>query len=148
MKKLFVLIILLAILGGAYEYSLRSNQPVPAIDTESPIANETGSNNTPFKVTLFGGIGVAQAQGQSYLTDQDGHTLYIDTNDEGRKSTEKPACNSECEKTWIPYLYDGVSGGIAPGSKDPLLSRFNIYTRADGQKQYSLGTKPLYRYVY
>lgn len=147
MKKLFVLAILLLVLGGSYWFSVKKNQPALVVQTENNPSTTT-QTDTAFKVTLFGGIGVAQAQGGSYLVDQGGLTLYYNTQDEGRSATAKPACSAECEKTWLPYLYDGVSGGIAPNSKDPLLSRLNFYTRADGQKQYSLGTKPLYRYVF
>lgn len=147
MKKLFVLVLLLLILGTSYWYAVKKNQPVAPLETEKPLA-DSQPTNPAFKITMFGGIGVAQSQGQSYLVDQKGLTLYLNTKDEGRANNTKPACNTSCEKTWLPYLYDGVSGGIASGSKDPLLSRLNIYTRTDGQMQYALGTKPLYRYVY
>lgn len=147
MKKIILLLILLVVLGLSYEYSRRQTRvstPVAVEPTQSAVETQTVVKP---KITMFGGIGVARTNDDTYMVDQEGRTLYFNTQDEGRKSTTKPVCDSTCEKTWLPYLYDGKSGGIAQNSKDPFLSRLNFYTRSDGQRQYSLGTKPLYRYT-
>ncbi len=139
MKKI-ILLVLVLVLAGAYWFSMQK------VGGPKPAGQKSATLNS--NITLFGGIGIAKDGNNSYLVDQNGMTLYANLQDQNRSSTAKPACNAECEKLWVPYLYDGKSGGIATGSKDPFLSKFNLYTRADGQKQYSIGTQPLYRYLF
>ncbi len=146
MKKLIaVIIVAIVIVGGAYWLSgmIKGGYSSPApvnsgSDNPSTTPENTLSTKGPFGIT-------SDATGQ-YLTDKAGLTLYVNLADENASGKINPTCNATCEKTWLPYLLP--SNEAAPGqSSDSLLSRVNLFKRADGKTQFALGTKPLYRYV-
>lgn len=76
----------------------------------------------------------------SYLTDSKGMTLYVYTLDERLKSK----CDIMCQKTWRPFIYDGVNLDLY---SDKLSQRLNVLKRDDGSSQYAYGIKPLYYYI-
>ena len=75
--------------------------------------------------------------GNSYLTNQDGRTLYYFTNDPSGKST----CFGNCCETWPPFYADWID-------LPPILNRadFSYLSRADGRYQTTYKGKPLYFY--
>jgi predicted lipoprotein with Yx(FWY)xxD motif len=81
------------------------------------------------------------------LVDPAGLTLYVDVKDMNSKGKIKSVCDAACEKSWLPYIYDPDKMDPLTKSSDPVLSRLNIFTRADGKQQYAYGTQPLYRYI-
>ena len=137
MKKLFLLIGLVVMLCAVYFFATQRQSFIPTSDLFSQHSN--------VKVVKFGAIGLVETGEGQYLTDPEGHTLYVDTKDQNRKLNGPLACNSTCEQTWLPYLFGADSIRLSP-SRDPFLSRLNIITRPDGQKQYALGSEPLYFY--
>lgn len=73
------------------------------------------------------------------LTDQNGRTLYLFTNDEKNAGTS--ACEDDCAEQWPPLL---VEGGVQlDGVDDKLLGTAK---RADGSTQVTVGGWPAYRY--
>lgn len=69
------------------------------------------------------------------LTDGDGLTLYVFTNDTAGVST----CNEPCSDTWPPVLADEAV------AIDPL--RLDVIARSDGSRQLAIDGSPLYRYL-
>jgi predicted lipoprotein with Yx(FWY)xxD motif len=74
----------------------------------------------------------------SYLTDENGMSLYISLKDIGGKST----CDTACLTTWRPVL---VSGKIIGGT-GVNLSNLGIIIRPDGTHQVTYLGSPLYTF--
>lgn len=148
-KKLLILIGVLVILGGvAYgmlsSVSKSTNQP----STGDTTSVTPGTNNTsPVVAKINGPVGtVATTDGGAYMVTKDSMTLYVNNKDgAGPNKDFKSVCDTSCEKIWKPYLLDTKTVAITK-SDDPLLSKLNIFKRADGQQQYALGTQPLFLY--
>lgn len=83
------------------------------------------------------------------LTDEDGRTLYLFTNDS--KDPSKSTCAGECAANWPPLAAtgDGGDGGGGAGVEltgvDPAL--VGRVARADGTQQVTVGGWPVYTYV-
>lgn len=77
-----------------------------------------------------------------YLTDENGKTLYINSEENDSKSL----CQDSCAKSWPPFLSDGKdSEGVE--SETLKLLKLNVTRRNDGTYQYLLNDRPLYYYV-
>lgn len=143
MKKALALIVLLgAILGAAYWYMTTADTPT---DTR-PISEETPEPAQTPGLTVKGPLAIAQGPAGAYLADKNGRTLYIDIRDESPTGKITPHCDVNCEKIWPPYLL-GANETAPSQSSDALLSKLNLYKRADGRYQFTLGTAPLYYYA-
>ena len=136
-KVVTVIILAVVVIGGAYWLNLSMNGGY-STPTNTPDNSATPTSNGP--------INTANGSSGPYLVDRTGMTLYTNTKDENLSGKITPSCNAACEQVWLPYLLGATE--VAPGkTSDPLLSRLNLFTRADGKTQYALGTKPLYRYA-
>ena len=151
-KKLLVLIGILIILAGvAYgmikSVSKNAYSTNAGVNKTTEVVSPATGEKTSVVAKINGPIGtVSSANGESYLVNKDSYTLYVNNKDAlGPNKDFKTVCDSTCEKTWKPYLLDAKTTGITK-SDDPLLSKINIFKRADGQQQYALGTQPLYLY--
>ena len=151
-KKLLILIGILVILAGvAYgmiKFVSKSAYSTNAgVNKTTRVVPPTTGEKTTVLAKINGPVGtVASANGESYLVNKDSYTLYVNNKDAlGPNKDFKTVCDSTCEKTWKPYLLDTKTAGITK-SDDPLLSKINIFKRADGQQQYALGTQPLFLY--
>ena len=71
------------------------------------------------------------------LTNGDGLTLYVFTQDSAGQS----ACSDSCAATWPPLE------GSTPPTVEGASGAFSILTRADGKKQVALNGRPLYLYA-
>jgi predicted lipoprotein with Yx(FWY)xxD motif len=71
------------------------------------------------------------------LTNADGRTLYIFTNDTAGKSV----CNGSCATAWPP-----MEAATAP-KVEGAAGEFSIVTRDDGKKQVAHNGRPLYTYA-
>jgi predicted lipoprotein with Yx(FWY)xxD motif len=131
-QKILIVIIAILVIAGIYWVSEQGVK-------ESAV--NTPTNNT----VISGPVGVTTgAGGEKHLTDTNGMTLYVNIKDEGQTAGNiQSVCDLECEKTWLPYIFDEDQPVITE-SNDPLLSKVNVFTRSDGRQQYALGTKPLY----
>jgi predicted lipoprotein with Yx(FWY)xxD motif len=103
-----------------------------ASETAEPSASEGETEETYKLEVATGSVG-------SYLTGEDGKTLYTFTND--TKDSGKSACNGDCAVNWPPLVLeaddeieaeDGVNGTITQISRD------------DGSKQVAYNGMPLY----
>lgn len=79
----------------------------------------------------------SDGNGNSYLTNQEGRTLYYFTNDPSDKST----CFGSCSESWPPFYVDLID-------LPPTLNRhdFSYLSRPDGRYQTTYKGKPLYLY--
>lgn len=75
------------------------------------------------------------------LTDQDGFTLYLFTNDS--KEPSRSACYDECAELWPPVLAGGAEPELA--GVDPAI--VGEVAREDGTRQLTVGGWPVYRYA-
>ncbi len=83
---------------------------------------------------------VAQdAKHGAILTNADGLTLYVFTQDSAGKSV----CNDTCAQTWPPL----VTTSAAAPEVDGASGDFSLVTREDGKKQIALNGRPLYTYA-
>lgn len=144
-KKISIIAGALLVLAAIYWLSTvtppNDNTPTETVENANV---ETGAEIT---VTPKGPLGVASGNDGQYLVDKGGLTLYVKNSDAAQNTTQiKTSCNAECEKTWLPYLMGDTDPGIE-ASTDAVLSKVNVFDRADGKKQYALGNQPLYRYV-
>ena len=144
-KKTLIIVVVLVVL--ALLYWLSSIEPVNTNDSGAQNEVETSAPVAQINVVKKGPLGIASNSSGDFLVDKNGLTLYVNAKDATQTSTNlKTTCNIECEKTWLPYLFEAVDPGITK-STDPLLSKVNIFTRSDGKQQYALGNQPLYRNV-
>jgi predicted lipoprotein with Yx(FWY)xxD motif len=67
------------------------------------------------------------------LTDTDGYTLYTFDYDEHNKSN----CNASCINRWTPWRAT---------QSDRSFGRFSIVIRANGDRQWAIDARPLYRF--
>jgi predicted lipoprotein with Yx(FWY)xxD motif len=122
-----------------------------AQDTTAGEANGQGVKDVWFAVTPAGkkagalkGSALVATEipdfGQA-LTDQDGKTLYLFTNDS--KDPSKSTCDGECAAKWPPM--PATSADLAVTGVDPAL--VGRVTRADGTEQVTVGGWPVYTFA-
>jgi predicted lipoprotein with Yx(FWY)xxD motif len=121
-----------------------------AKDTTAGVATGQGMNDVWFAVTPKGTKAGAPAApalvakdipgfGQA-LTDQNGRTLYLFTNDS--KDPSKSTCDGECAAKWPPVL---AAGDPALTGVDPAI--VGTVTRTDGTEQVTVGGWPIYTFA-
>ncbi|MCA9840214.1 MAG: hypothetical protein KC422_25110 [Trueperaceae bacterium] len=76
-----------------------------------------------------------------YLTDLDGKTLYIFTNDVAGEGTS--ACYGGCAGAWPPYLIDAAE----ITEEEALSGQLSVVTRTDGTHQLAYNGMPLYYFA-
>jgi predicted lipoprotein with Yx(FWY)xxD motif len=143
-KKILAVVLVVLVIAGVYWFSSAKTAP-----SGSPSQAQTTTTTSTKPVAALEGTGpirIATATSGKYLADKSGLTLYVDIKDEGQSGKIKSVCTADCEKTWIPFIFD-PNDSAAISSTSPLFSKINVFDRADGKKQYALGTKPLFRYV-
>jgi len=138
-----VLVVILAIvIVGVYLFSAVGSDN-SGLDKQNELSSTETIN---LNIVINGPVGVATGANGEYLVDKNGLTLYVSIKDENPSGKISQSCNSQCEKTWPPYLLEENETAIT-STTDPLLSKLNYLVRSDGRQQYTLGTQPLYRYV-
>ena len=100
--------------------------PIPAATTA---LTQSSAAAAVVKVADIGALGAV-------LTNADGRTLYIFTNDTAGKSV----CTGSCASAWPP-----LEAAEAP-KVDGATGDFTLITRDDGKKQVAFNGKPLYTY--
>ncbi len=143
MEKKLVIILGVIVLVAALAYGVVSMRTNESADVNN--GNEVVDGNTETEIT--GPVGTLSTETTgSYMVTNEGLTLYVNNTDgSGPNPKFKTVCDAECEKLWTPYIFDENSPAIKE-SDDATLSKINIFERADGRKQYALGTQPLYIY--
>jgi predicted lipoprotein with Yx(FWY)xxD motif len=113
-----------------------SAAPSAAGGAASPTASAETSETYELKVAQgSGSIG-------SYITGEDGKTLYIFMND--TKDSGKSVCNGDCASTWPPLVVESLDEVKADSGVTGTLA---LVTRDDGAKQVSYKGMPLYYFA-
>jgi predicted lipoprotein with Yx(FWY)xxD motif len=110
--------------------------PAPPVEEEEPAASPEAS-----PMAMGGGaLMVAETPelGQ-FLTDAEGMTLYIFTNDEMGSGVS--VCNDDCAVNWPPFYVEGAT--LPEGVPGELTE----ITRDDGSMQLAYNGMPLYYYI-
>jgi len=145
MKKIIIVILVLIVVAVGYAFFMKRDAQIPILT----IPVSSGDRHETITIEKKGNLGIATtADGEQFLVDKEGMSLYYNTADEGQVGKDiKWSCTSACEKTWSPYLVDEQSISLSP-STDPLLKNLNVFTRSwgDNRNQYALNSKLLYRY--
>lgn len=146
-KQISIILVILLGLAGVYWWKTM-NKPADSAPQEKEVGQEQPEEqaNANFNFSANGPVGTANGSSGKYLTDKNGFTLYVSVKDENPSGKITQSCDAQCEKTWSPYLL-GEDEVAITGSTDPVLSKLNLFKRADGREQYTLGTQPLYRNI-
>ena len=84
-------------------------------------------------------VAVATGAVGSYLTGEDGKTLYVFTPD----STNKTACVDKCAASWPPFVISS-DDKLTPGTG--VTGTLATFARPDGKMQFAINGHPLYYY--
>ena len=95
--------------------------------TYTPMATPLGITVQPVDSFAVNGVSMLRFRNTYAYADAEGMTLYAREND----------CGENCGEDWLAY--------IAP-SDAAAQGRWSVTTRSDGQRQWALDGKPLYRY--
>jgi len=87
-------------------------------------------------------LGVMTAAGATFLTGEDGKSLYVFAKDTANNG--KSVCNATCADNWPAYKADDLDEVKADASATGKLS---IVTRDDGSKQLAYNGMPLYYFA-
>lgn len=146
-KKIWILVIVLLVIAGIYWLSSIDTSNYGAAPNEEAVNTSNTEETAEITITDKGPLGVAAGSAGEYLVDNRGLTLYVKASDALKNTSGiKTSCNAECEKIWPPFLLGAEELGITE-TDDALLSKLNLFTRADGKQQYALGNQPLYTYA-
>ena len=128
-KKIVIgLVVIIIAVGVGYFFSQSSHSPSPV---------EAQPQQTQAAVDYHDNIYLSHtdtAHG-TFMTDFAGVTLYTYDKDTAGVSN----CTGACADTWKPY----TSGAVAQGT---FPSNVSVITRADGSKQFTWKSMPLYYY--
>ena len=119
---------------------------VPAASTPASEAPSTAASTAP-SATASGGtaetyeVKVATASVGTFLTGEDGKTLYIFKND--TPGSGKSTCGANCVGTWPPFTVESKDQ-LKPGSG--VSGALDVISRDDGTKQVTYKGAPLYYY--
>jgi predicted lipoprotein with Yx(FWY)xxD motif len=104
-------------------------------DSDDGDSGSAGAASTPTTVSVdsFNGLG-------DVLVDSEGAALY--TADQERDG--KVRCTDDCAEIWIPLT---LSAGDEPSGPDQVSGELGVTERPGGQRQVSLGGRPLYRFA-
>jgi predicted lipoprotein with Yx(FWY)xxD motif len=112
--------------------------------TSTPAASSSAAGSTPSAAGTSPAAGaVSLAVGQnatlgSFLTDSQGHTLYVFMKDTSNTST----CTGNCAQTWPPF----TSQGTPQAGSGVTASMIGTSSRSDGSTQVTYNGHPLYYY--
>ena len=123
MKKEYLVVLVLLVLGAGYLFWRRSPAPAPAAVVVAQINNDIVKTKTD------------SVKG-NFLTDSRGMALYIFDKDTANVSN----CYTTCVKAWPPYLQKTVAASTLPAD-------FGTTKRTDGTMQYTYKGRPLYYYA-
>ncbi|WP_328614832.1 SCO0930 family lipoprotein [Amycolatopsis sp. NBC_00355] len=134
---------LLAVTGLALVTACGSNpyatsgavQPVAlGVQQQQPASTvPAGAGRTQLVSSTVEGLGTV-------LADAEGHTLYRYAKDSAKPP--KATCAGACAETWPPLVSDAPA--LAAGVDAQLIGEV---TRPDGQRQVTVGGRPVYRYA-
>ena len=110
----------------------------PAASPSSPAASPSDAAEAEYELKVGTGTGATA----SYLTGENGLTLYTFTKDV--KDSGKSVCNGGCATNWPPYAVDALDEVKADSGATGTLA---LATRDDGTKQVTYNGLPLYYFA-
>jgi predicted lipoprotein with Yx(FWY)xxD motif len=132
-----IVVIVIIVLGGWYIFMMPSAQPVVAPSTDTGLNNSPSQTNTgQASVTPVLKVSSNATLG-SYLVASNGMTLYMFTKDTANVSN----CTGACATAWPPYSPTANEPLVA---SDSVTGQLSTITRADGTKQLTYKSVPLY----
>jgi predicted lipoprotein with Yx(FWY)xxD motif len=121
--------------GGA----AASTAPAVAATPTAAASMAPTDSTAPSQAAVVYEIKVGTGTVGSYLTGEDGKTLYTFKPDEA--AAGKSTCNGDCATNWPPFTLDaGETASAGTGVSGTIAS----ITRDDGSKQVTYKGKPLY----
>ena len=105
----------------------------PAAAASAPAAAASGGGETYTVAVVTGPVG-------SYLTGEDGKTLYVFTPDSANTST----CTGTCAQNWPAFTIES-NDKLAPGTG--VTGALTTFARPDGKMQVAINGLPLYYYA-
>lgn len=132
----------LAALGGvlllvsACSSSGASTAPTPAAATPAASSEASGGASEGDVYT----VAVASGTIGSFLTGEDGKTLYLFTPDKANTT----ACTGDCATKWPPFVLEGAET-VEAG--DGVTGTLATFARPDGEMQVTINGLPLYYFA-
>jgi len=118
-----------------------ASAPAPSEAASSAPSSAPSASATSGSAEVYD-IKVATASVGSFLTGEDGKTLYIFKND--TVGSGKSTCGADCVGTWPPFTVESKDQ-LKPGSG--VTGALDVITRDDGTKQVTYKGAPLYYYA-
>jgi predicted lipoprotein with Yx(FWY)xxD motif len=119
-----------------------ASQPAASEPAASSTAGSTASSETGETYEVKVASGTVAGATASFLTGEDGKTLYIFTND--KAGDGKSACYDQCATNWPPFTVDDKSELKADSG---VTGTLDVLTRTDGTLQVTYKGAPLYYYA-
>lgn len=137
-----VLVVLLAACQGAGSGASSSADEPSSAPSESAAASEaTAPSSGPSdSATGDGVVLVADSALGEILTDANGMSLYLFTNDSDGESS----CSDDCAAAWPPLTVESTADAVAG---DGVIGEIGTIERDDGSLQVTIGGAPLYLYA-
>ncbi|HEY3712892.1 MAG TPA: hypothetical protein VGL39_00090 [Jatrophihabitantaceae bacterium] len=104
-----------------------------------PASSASSGSSAPAAGSAAATVDVHSSNGQSFLTDSSGRSLYLWVPDTSTKST----CSGGCATAWPPL----TTTGAPTAGTGATASDLGTITRSDGTKQVTYGGHPLYRFA-
>lgn len=125
--------------GGASDAASEpADSDVPSVAASEPAGEPSQAmSEAPSEA---GVVLVADSALGPILTDADGNTLYLFTND----SPGESACSGDCEAAWPPLTVDSADAAVAG---DGVTGELGTIEREDGSLQVTIDDVPLYLYA-
>jgi predicted lipoprotein with Yx(FWY)xxD motif len=152
---LVVTALALAACGQATATPTRTLQPTESVTetpsvTETVTTTETTTATAEIPVTGNGTINVMEDSTMgSYLVDENGMALYINTNDtQGTSGTQATStCYDECATAWIPVTAENTDTTTLTVGEGLDATQLGTITRTDGTVQLTYYGWPLYTFA-
>ena len=119
-----------------------ASQPAASEPGASATAGSTASGETGETYEVKAASGTVSGATASFLTGEDGKTLYVFANDTAGDG--KSACYDQCATNWPPFTVDDKSQLKADSG---VTGTLDVLTRTDGKLQVTYKGAPLYYYA-
>ena len=119
-----------------------ASQPAASEPAASATAGSTASGGTAETYEVKAASGTVSGATASFLTGEDGKTLYVFAND--KVGDGKSACYDQCATNWPPFTVDAKSQ-LKAGSG--VTGTLDVLTRTDGKLQVTYKGAPVYYYA-
>jgi predicted lipoprotein with Yx(FWY)xxD motif len=131
---------ILALLAAACSASTTGGSPATSAQAPTSAPSAAASPAGSGAAGEVYEVKVASGTLGSYLTGEDGKTLYVFTADSANTST----CSDQCATNWPPFTID-ADESVKAG--DGVTGTLTTFARADGEMQVAINGMPLYYFA-